>query len=170
MIRHHSKLAFHKFAYKKIRSKVKMKVVLLQDVKGQGKKNDVINVSDGYARNFLIKNKLAVEATATMINSLNISKAADEHRKAVEKAEAVALAKKLEGTTVVVKIKVGETGKLFGSLNTQNVADALASQGFNVDRKKIVIDGVIKSVGSYTVVVKPYAEVSAKITVRVEAL
>ncbi len=147
-----------------------MKVVLLQDVKGQGKKNDVINVSDGYARNFLIKNKLAVEATATMINSLNISKAADEHRKAVEKAEAVALAKKLEGTTVVVKIKVGETGKLFGSLNTQNVADALASQGFNVDRKKIVIDGVIKSVGSYTVVVKPYAEVSAKITVRVEAL
>ena len=147
-----------------------MKVVLLQDVKGRGKKNDVINVSDGYARNFLIKNKLAVEATATMINSLNISKAADEHRKAFEKAEAVALAKKLEGTTVVVKIKVGETGKLFGSLNTQNVADALASQGFNVDRKKIVIDGVIKSVGSYTVVVKPYAEVSAKITVRVEAL
>ena len=147
-----------------------MKVVLLQDVKGQGKKNDVINVSDGYARNFLIKNKLAVEATVTMVNSLNISKAADEHRKAVEKAEAVALAKKLEGTTVVVKIKVGETGKLFGSLNTQNVADALASQGFNVDRKKIVIDGVIKSVGSYTVVVKPYAEVSAKITVRVEAL
>ncbi|MBR6773565.1 MAG: 50S ribosomal protein L9 [Clostridia bacterium] len=147
-----------------------MKVVLLQDVKGQGKKNDVINVSDGYARNFLIKNKLAVEATATMINSLNISKAADEHRKAVEKAEAVALAKKLEGTTVVVKIKVGETGKLFGSLNTQAVADALAAQGITVDRKKIVIDGVIKSVGTYTVVVKPYAEVSAKIKVQVEAL
>ncbi|MBO5214835.1 MAG: 50S ribosomal protein L9 [Clostridia bacterium] len=147
-----------------------MKVVLLQDVKGQGKKNDVINVSDGYARNFLIKNKLAVEATATMINSLNISKAADEHRKAVEKAEALALAKKLEGTTVVVKIKVGETGKLFGSLNTQAVADALAAQGITVDRKKIVIDGVIKSVGTYTVVVKPYAEVSAKIKVQVEAL
>ena len=147
-----------------------MKVVLLQDVKGQGKKNDVINVSDGYARNFLIKNKLAVEATATMIKSLNISKAADEHRKAVEKAEAVALAKKLEGTTVVVKIKVGETGKLFGSLNTQAVADALAAQGITVDRKKIVIDGVIKSVGTYTVVVKPYAEVSAKIKVQVEAL
>ena len=120
--------------------------------------------------NFLIKNKLAVEATATMINSLNISKAADEHRKAVEKAEAVALAKKLEGTTVVVKIKVGETGKLFGSLNTQAVADALAAQGITVDRKKIVIDGVIKSVGTYTVVVKPYAEVSAKIKVQVEAL
>ena len=147
-----------------------MKVVLLQDVKGQGKKNDIITVSDGYARNFLIKNKLAVEATNTMVNSLQISKAADEHRKAVEKAEAVALAKKLEGTTVVVKIKAGETGKLFGALNTQSVADALASQGYTVDRKKIVIDGVIKSVGTYTVVIKPYAEVSAKIKVQVEAL
>ena len=82
----------------------------------------------------------------------------------------MALAKKLEGTTVVVKIKVGETGKLFGSLNTQAVADALAAQGITVDRKKIVIDGVIKSVGTYTVVVKPYAEVSAKIKVQVEAL
>lgn len=147
-----------------------MKVILTADVKGQGKKNDIINVSDGYARNYLIKNKLAVEATSSMVNSLEISKKADEHRKAVEKAEAVALAQRINGMNVVVKIKVGETGKLFGSLNTQSVADALNEKGVEIDKKKIVINDVIKSVGTYDVVVKPYAEVSAKIKVTVEAL
>ena len=147
-----------------------MKVILTADVKGQGKKNDIINVSDGYARNYLIKNKLAVEATSSMVNSLEISKKADEHRKAVEKAEAVALAQRINGMNVVVKIKVGETGKLFGSLNTQSVADALKEKGVEIDKKKIVINDVIKSVGTYDVVVKPYAEVSAKIQVTVEAL
>ncbi len=147
-----------------------MKVILTADVKGQGKKNDIINVSDGYARNYLIKNKLAVEATSSMVNSLEISKKADEHRKAVEKAEAVALAQRINGMNVVVKIKVGETGKLFGSLNTQSVADALKEKGVEIDKKKIVINDVIKSVGTYDVVVKPYAEVSAKIKVTVEAL
>ena len=147
-----------------------MKVILTADVKGQGKKNDIINVSDGYARNYLIKNKLAVEATSSMVNSLEISKKADEHRKAVEKAEAVALAQRINGMNVVVKIKVGETGKLFGSLNTQSVADALKEKGVELDKKKIVINDVIKSVGTYDVVVKPYAEVSAKIKVTVEAL
>ena len=147
-----------------------MKVILTADVKGQGKKNDIINVSDGYARNYLIKNKLAVEATSSMVNSLEISKKADEHRKSVEKAEAVALAQRINGMNVVVKIKVGETGKLFGSLNTQSVADALKEKGVEIDKKKIVINDVIKSVGTYDVVVKPYAEVSAKIKVTVEAL
>lgn len=147
-----------------------MKVILTADVRGQGKKNDIINVSDGYARNYLIKNKLAVEATSSMVNSLEISKKADEHRKAVEKAEAVALAQRINGMNVVVKIKVGETGKLFGSLNTQSVADALKEKGVEIDKKKIVINDVIKSVGTYDVVVKPYAEVSAKIKVTVEAL
>ena len=147
-----------------------MKVVLLADVKGQGKKNDIIEVSDGYARNFLIKNKLAQEATATLVNSLKLSKAADERRKAIEKAEALELAKKLNGTTVTVKIKAGETGKLFGALNTQSVADALAAAGYQIDKKKIVLNDVIKAVGIYEVVVKPYAEVSAKIKVEVVAL
>ena len=147
-----------------------MKVILTADVKGQGKKNDIINVSDGYARNYLIKNKLAVEATSSMVNSLEISKKADEHRKAVEKAEAVALAQRINGMNVVVKIKVGETGKLFGSLNTQSVGGALKEKGVEIDKKKIVINDVIKSVGTYDVVVKPYAEVSAKIKVTVEAL
>ena len=147
-----------------------MKVILLADVKGQGKKNDVITVSDGYARNFLIKNKLAVEATSSMENSLKISKAADEHRKAVERAEAQALANRIQGMTVVVKIKVGETGKLFGALNTQAVSDALKEQGINIDKKKIVLNEVIKTVGVYDVGVKPYAEISAKIKVSIEPL
>ena len=147
-----------------------MKVVLTADVKGQGKKNDIVNVSDGYARNYLIKNGLAVEATANMVNSIGISKAADEHRKAVERAEAQELAKRISGTTVVVRIKVGETGKLFGSLNTQAVAEALAKEGIDIDKKKIVLPDVIKSVGVYDVTVKKYAEISAKIKVKVEAL
>ncbi len=147
-----------------------MKVILTQDVKGQGKKDDVIEVSDGYARNFLIKNKLAVEATSAMINSIKIKKAADEHRRAEEKAAAIELAKKISGTTVAVKIKVGETGKLFGALNTQAVADALKEAGYDIDRKKIVLPDVIKTVGVYEITVKPYAEVSAKIKVSVEAL
>lgn len=147
-----------------------MKVILTQDVKGQGKKDDVIEVSDGYARNFLIKNKLAVEATSAMINSIKIKKAADEHRRAEEKAAAIELAKKISGTTVAVKIKVGETGKLFGALNTQAVADALKEAGYDIDRKKIVLPDIIKTVGVYEITVKPYAEVSAKIKVSVEAL
>lgn len=147
-----------------------MKVILTADVKGQGKKGDVVNVSDGYARNYLFKNGLAEEATATAVNSAKIKKEADDHRRAVERAEAVALAEKLDKTEVTVKIKVGENGKLFGSLNTQAIADALSSQGLTVDKKKIVLTEPIKSLGTYTVTVKPYAEVSAKLKVNVTAL
>lgn len=146
-----------------------MKVILLKDVKGQGKKNDVIEVSDGYGRNFLIKNGLATVATSTQVNSINISKAAEEKRKAAEKAEAIKLAKVLETKTVVVEIKTGETGKLFGALNTQAIADALKKQGVDIDKKKIVLSDPIKSVGEYTITVKPYAEVSAKLKVIVKA-
>ncbi|MGN1093355.1 MAG: 50S ribosomal protein L9 [Candidatus Neoclostridium sp.] len=146
-----------------------MKVILLKDVKGQGKKNDVIEVSDGYGRNFLIKNGLATVATSTQINSINISKAAEEKRKAAEKAEAVKLAKELETKTVVVEIKTGETGKLFGALNTQAISDALKKQGIDLDKKKIVLSDPIKTVGEYTITVKPYAEVSAKLKVIVKA-
>ena len=146
-----------------------MKVILLKDVKGQGKKNDVIEVSDGYGRNFLIKNGLATIATSTQVNSINISKAAEENRKAAEKAEAIKLAKELETKTVVVEIKTGETGKLFGALNTQAIADALKKQGVDIDKKKIVLSDPIKSVGEYTITVKPYAEVSAKLKVIVKA-
>ena len=144
-----------------------MKVILLKDVKGQGKKDDVIEVSDGYARNFLLKNGLAKEATSTNLNSVNIAKKAEEHRKAVEKAEAMELAKKISAVSVVVKIKVGETGKLFGALNTQAIK---AQHNIDIDKKKIVLADPIKSIGVYTVTIKPYAEVSAKLQVTVAAL
>lgn len=147
-----------------------MKVILKADVKGQGKKGEVINVSDGYARNFLFKNGLAEEATASSLNSVRIAAEAAEHRRAVEKAAAQELKKKLDSESVTVKIKVGETGKLFGALNSQQVADALAVKGIEVDKKKIVISEPIKSLGRYTVTVKCYAEISAKLTVVVEAL
>ena len=146
-----------------------MKVILKADVKGQGKKGEIINVSDGYARNFLFKNNLATEATASTLNSARISAEAAEHRKAVEKAAAQELKKKLDSETVTVKIKVGESGKLFGALNTQNIADALSAKGYEVDKKKIVIAEPIKALGRYSVTVKCYAEISAKLTVIVEA-
>ena len=142
-----------------------MKVILTQDVKEQGKKGDVIDVSDGYARNYLIKNGFAKEATSVNLNSLMISNEAEAHRKAVEKAEAVKLAEKLNGSTVTVKLKVSETGKIFGALNTQSIADALASQGISIDKKKIVLPEPIKTVGSHTVIIKPYAEVQATLKV-----
>ena len=147
-----------------------MKVILKADVKGQGKKGEIINVSDGYARNFLFKNNLAAEATAQVVNNARISAEAAEHRKAVEKAAAEELKKKLDAESVTVKIKVGESGKLFGALNTQNISDALAAKGYEVDKKKIAIAEPIKSLGRFTVTVKLYAEISAKLTVVVEAL
>ena len=147
-----------------------MKVILIKDVKAQGKKGDVIEVSDGYARNFLFKNNLAIEATSVNLNSLKISKDAADHRKSVEKAEAQALAAKLNDMTVTIRLKVSETGKIFGALNTQSIADALLKEGIEVDKKKIVLPEPIKTVGTHTVTVKPYAEVSAKLKVIVEGI
>ncbi len=144
-----------------------MKVILIKDVKAQGKKGDVINVSDGYAKNYLFKNNLAIEATSVNLNSLKISKEAADHRKSVEKAEAIELAEKLNNMTVTIKMKVSETGKIFGALNTQAIADALEKEGLSIDKKKIVLPEPIKTVGTHTVTVKPYAEVSAKLKVTV---
>lgn len=144
-----------------------MKVILTQDVKAQGKKGDVIEVSDGYARNFLFKNNLAIEGTASNLNSIKIKKEAEEHRRKVEKAEAEQLKLKLEAVEVTVPIKCGENGKLFGALNTQSIADALKKMDIEVDKKKIVLSEPIKALGNYVVTVKPYAEVSAKLRVKV---
>ena len=146
-----------------------MKVILTQDVKTQGKKGDVINVSDGYARNFLFKNNLAVEASAANLNSVKIASEAKAHRLTVEKAEAVALAKKIGETPVTCSVKVGANGRLFGSLNTQSVAVALEKAGLNLDKKKIVLTETIKTVGTYKLQVKPYAGVSATLTLHVVA-
>ena len=146
-----------------------MKVILKADVKGQGKKGEVINVSDGYARNFLFKNGLAEEATASGLNAVKLAAEAAEHRKAVEKAAALELKKQLDQTTVTVKIKVGESGKLFGALNSQAISDALEKMGITLDKKKIVIAEPIKALGRYVVTAKLYPEIAAKLTVVVEA-
>ena len=142
-----------------------MKVILLADVKAQGKKGDVIEVSDGYAKNFLFKNKLALEASTANLNSLNISKAAEAHRKQVEKEEAQALADRLAKAVVNVSVRVGENGKLFGALNSQAIADELNAQGFKVDKRMIVLDEPIKKLGAYDIVIKLYAGVSGKVKV-----
>lgn len=147
-----------------------MKVILTQDVKAQGKKGDVVNVSDGYARNFLFKNNLAIEANDANMNILNRQKAAERQRKAEEKAAALELKKQLDATTVNVPIKTGENGKLYGALNSQNIADALKGLGIEIDKRKIVLTAPIKMLGVHKVTVKPYAEVTATLTVNVTAL
>jgi len=146
-----------------------MKVILTKDVPKQGKKGDLIEVSDGYARNFLFKNGLASEATSSAVNAIKIQREAQSHHKAQEKAAAQELAKTLTNTPVTIKAKVGANGKLFGALNTQSIADALQAKGHTLDKKKIVLTEPIKTLGTHKITIKPYAEVSAVISVTVEA-
>jgi large subunit ribosomal protein L9 len=149
-----------------------MKVVLKADVKAQGKKGDIVNVSDGYARNFLFKNGLAEAATDGAVRDADAQKASEKRHKAEELARFREIAKALNGKTVTVQVKCGEKGKVFGSVSSQQVADELARMGFSeLDKRKIVMpDAAVKSTGSYSVEIKPYAEVSAKITLLVEPL
>lgn len=146
-----------------------MKVLLLQDVQGHGKKGTIVELNDGYARNFLIPKKMAVEATKSIVNEYNqrIEKELRLAQKA--KAEALALAKELSGKTVDVVVKCGEDGKMYGSVTTQDVASALGAMGYQVDKKKIVLKDVIKKVGVYEAEVKVYKETSAKIKIKVRA-
>ena len=148
-----------------------MKVILLQDVKGQGKKGQLIEASDGYARNFLLPRKLAVEATADAMNTKKMNDKATQERIAREKAEALDTSKKLREMTVVVKAKGGGAGRLFGSVTSQEIADALAkSSGIKLDKRKIVIADTIKSVGTYTVTCKLGYEINAPLTVKIEEI
>ena len=145
-----------------------MKVILNADVKGKGKKGEIVNVSDGYARNFLFPKNLAKEATAQNLNAAKVAQDAAKHKKLVEKAEAMALAEKLSGKTVQLKAKCGEGNRLFGAVTAAEVAEALKqSMGIEVDKKKIALSGGIKELGTYDVAVKVYAEVSATIKVDV---
>ncbi len=146
-----------------------MKVILVSDVKGTGKKGDVVEVADGYGRNFLIKKGLAKAATASTVHEAAQKKAAAEFHRAEEVKALKELAATLEGKTVVVKIKTGENGKMFGSVSSQHVAASLADMGFDIDKKKIKMDSV-KALGSLEAEVRLMEGVSAKITVRVEAL
>ncbi len=148
-----------------------MKVILLQDVKGQGKKGQLIEASDGYARNFLLPRKLAVEATADAMNTKKMNDKATQERIAREKAEALEISKQLREMTLIVKAKGGGAGRLFGSVTSQEIADALAKNAnIKLDKRKIVIADTIKSVGTYTVTCKLGYEINAPLTVKIEEL
>jgi len=142
-----------------------MKVLLLQDVKGQGKKGDIVNVSDGYANNFLIKKGLGKVATADTINSVNIHTQAVARQKQLEKENALALSKQLNGKEITITATKGANGKMFGSITSKEIAEALTKLGFTIDKKQIVLKDPIKMTGKYTVTVKVYAEISSTISV-----
>lgn len=145
-----------------------MKVILMQDVKGKGKKGQLLEISDGYARNFLLPRKLATEATPDAINTMRMNDKATQERIAREKAEALATAKVLREMTVTVTAKGGGAGRLFGSVTNQEISDALSKQGIKLDKRKIVISDPIKSVGTYTVTCKLGYEITAPLTVKIE--
>ncbi len=146
-----------------------MKVILLQDVKGKGKKGQLLEVSDGYARNYMLPRKIAIEATADAVNTKNMNDKATAERTAKERAEAMETSHRLREMTLVVKAKGGGAGRLFGSVTNQEIADALkASTGIELDKRKIVINDQIKNVGTYTVTCKLGYEISAPLTVKIE--
>ena len=147
-----------------------MIVILNKDVKGTGKAGDVVKVSDGYARNMLIPKGLATEATQGNIRHLEKKKAIEAERKAEEKAEAKEMAKKISELSVNIKTKAGEGGKIFGSITSKDISDALKKQhNIDVDKKKIQLSSPIKQTGEVSVEIKLYFKVSAKLTVKIEA-
>ena len=143
-----------------------MKVILLADVPGQGKRGEVVNVADGYARNYLFPRGLACEASEGRLKEISARQKAlaDKEKKLAD--EARALARRLEGTTVTIRVKSGEGGKLFGSITARDIAEALAGQqGIEIDKKKILLKEPLKHLGSYTVPVRLHSGVSASINV-----
>lgn len=145
-----------------------MKVILVKDVKGSGKAGDTLNVAEGYARNFLLKNGLAVEASAKNLNELAGKKASEQHKLDVEKAENEKIAAALEGKDVTITAKAGQGGKLFGAVKTSAVAEAIAKQhSVKIDKKKIIMNSEIKSFGDFEATIKMSQGVSCKLTVKV---
>ena len=147
-----------------------MVVILLKNVKGTGKAGDVVKVSDGYARNMLIPKGFAKEATEGNVRNLEKQKMIAAEKKAEEKAKAEALAEKLKGLGVDIKTKGGEGGRLFGSITSKDISEALSDQhGISIDKKKIVLDAPIKNCGDFRIPVKLYPEVAGeiKVTVRI---
>ena len=146
-----------------------MKVILLEDVKSLGKKGEIVNVNDGYARNFILKKNLGLEATGKNLNDLKLQQNAAKVAK--EKLEAAqALAKDLEDKSITVKIQAGVEGKVFGSISSKEIAlEAKKQLGMDIDKKKIVIPDAIKSLGTYNVNIKLHKDVVGKLAVKVEA-
>lgn len=146
-----------------------MKVILLEDVKTLGKKGDIVNVNDGYARNFILPRKLGLEANGKNLNDLKL-KQANEEKKAKELLEAAqAFARELEGKSVVIKMKAGEGGRVFGSVSSKEIAIAFKEQcGTEIDKKKIQLKDAIKAFGAYDVPVRLHPQVTGTLKVRVE--
>lgn len=145
-----------------------MKVILLQDVKKLGKKGDVVNTSDGYARNFLFPRKLAIEANDSNMHVLNNKKEAERRQKTAEIEEAQKLAKEIQGKEILIKVKTGEHGRLFGSITGKDISEELKKKfNIDIDKKKIVVD-VIRQLGTYEVEIKIYPEISTKVKVVVD--
>ena len=144
-----------------------MKVILTQDVRNQGKKGDIINVSDGYANNFLFARNLAVPATTGALNANAAQKAAQQRQFEADKTAAQEVAKKLKDVVLHFEIVRGESGKAFGSIGNKEIADELAKIGYEVDKKKIVVNQNLKSTGNYQVEIKLFAGVVAKIGVEI---
>ncbi|MEL7648565.1 MAG: 50S ribosomal protein L9 [Sedimentibacter sp.] len=143
-----------------------MKVILLEDVKNVGKKGQIINAKDGYARNFLFPKNLAIEANDSNMKNLEHAKKQKEAKELEILQEAKALEEKLSGVTVVIKTKTGENGKLFGSITTKEIAEILEKEhGYSFDKKKLELDDAIKSVGEYFVKVRLHPTVNAKVKV-----
>ncbi len=145
-----------------------MKVVLLADVKAQGKKGEIINVSDGYANNFLFKKGLAQIATPEVINKINLQNIALAKQKELEKQQAQERAKQLKGVVVNLTARKGENGKLFGSITNTEIADKLNAMGYKIEKKDIVLAQPIRSVGEFEVTAKIYADITSKFNVVVE--
>lgn len=146
-----------------------MKVILLADVKGTGKKGDVVEVSDGFARNMLFKKNLAKIATAVEVNSLQIKKNAEEFHKREEIKRLTELSREINGKEVLCLVKAGEASKIFGSVTNENVSAALKNAGYEVDKKKIVISAPIKKLGLYDVEIKLISGVPCKVKLKVDA-
>ncbi len=145
-----------------------MKVILLDNIKGVGKKDEIINASDGYARNYLFPKKLAVEANAENMSKLNNKKDANQYKKDMEKKTAEELIQKLKGILLNIKVKAGENGKIFGGVTSKEISDNLKAQyGYDIDKKRIEVKEPIKTLGSFQVNVKLYEGVSGPLKIQV---
>ena len=145
-----------------------MKILLLQDVKGTGKKGDIVEVNDGYAKNFLIKKNLAKQADSVVLREKASQVASQERTKQLEHEAAVKKAENLKGKTFVIKAKVGDNGKLFGAITAKEIAEAVTNAGIEVDKKQIIMDTNIKNLGNYLIEAKLYSGVVARFNVVVE--
>ncbi len=146
-----------------------MKVILLKEVKGLGKPDDIVEVSAGYARNFLFRQQLALEATPANLNVVKTRKGAEKKKQERELEQARAIAAQIEGQVFTIPMKSGEAGRLYGSLTAMDIADALAKEGYKIDRRGVQIDGSIRTLGEYGVEIRLHTEVNVKVKIHLIA-